>query len=274
MGVVAVSSRRQQVEELLSGLDVDVDLDDAGVEVDGMAEEAGDLPDFVEAASISVSTAEGHHPEKGSLDDFEREFLLEDGGRVSVSVKRRPECPNCQYLWGSDDEIYNHVFENCSECGEWICLKCWTECSACGTKLCSSCTMGHGVKDETYCPVCRVDVVEEVEHSRKMEKREQEHEQKLDKWEARIEELERKKQLLMKEDSQEHRQKMEEIQKKIEMARMVNQSDSTEEIKRRLEAKESDIRQFPGFGEQFSGLELGGGDEEGDDGYNYEEVFE
>ena len=276
MEVGTVSSRREQIEELLESFDVDFDFDldqqlDQGGDLVG---EASDLPDFVEVSSTSISTVEGFHPEQGSPDDLSREFFLKDGSRVSIQVKLRPECPSCGYIFNEEDDPVNPDFPSCTECGSMVCRNCRNVCEACGTPLCNSCTMGHGVKDETYCPICRTDVVEEVEHGRELEKSEQQHEQNLDKWEAKLEELKEKRRLLMEEDDQEHSQKMEEIQAKIDMARMINESESTEEIKQRLEASDSDLRQFPEFGNQFSGLKGADSDEESDDGYSYDEVFE
>lgn len=237
-----MSDRRDQINELLDSLGADVDLSSDKVDVEGELEESSDLPDFVDVASTSVSTAVGVHPKDfDGLDDISREFLLDDGSRVDIELKRRPECPSCSFLWGSSEDIYNHKFEECSECGDLLCEKCWNSCSACGTVLCSGCTQGHGSVDETYCPICRRDVQDQVEHERELDKREQSrlerqdlidaklearqqsHNEEMDVLDRRLEERENERSFeLSKEDKalerrkQRHSEKMDELEQELD----------------------------------------------------------
>jgi len=173
--VVTVSSDREQVQEILDELGADVDLeDDVQRGVDDLEGFDDSQLDGVDVSSTEVSVVKEYDPEteNESPGDYTREFLLDSGSRVTVTVKKRPQCPNCQYIPLQDDEPVSLTGE-CTECSIKVCPQCRNSCAACGTILCSGCTMGHGSNNETYCPICRQDVQDEVEHHRSLEVREQ-----------------------------------------------------------------------------------------------------
>lgn len=194
-----MSSDRDQVQEILDELGADVDLeDDVQSGVDDLEGFDDSRLDGVDVSSTEVSVVKEYDPEVSneSPGDYTREFLLDSGSRVTVTVKKRPECPNCGYIPLQDDEPVSLTGE-CTECGVKVCPQCRNSCAACGTILCSGCTMGHGSNNETYCPICRQDVQDEVDHHRELEKSEQRHSQELSVAELKLKAEKQKKELEM-----------------------------------------------------------------------------
>jgi hypothetical protein len=308
--VVTVSSDREEVQEILDELGADVDLEgsvQSGVEhLEGFDDSR---LDGVDVSSTEVSVVKEYDPETSSESpgDYTREFLLESGSRVAVTIKKRPQCPNCQYIPLQDDDPVSLTGE-CTECESKVCPQCRSNCSACGTILCSGCTMGHGSVDETYCPICRGDVQEEIEHHRRLEKAEMQksleemsHKQKMEKlrfeleewkekkqqaleevnedhrramkmFEARLSEWESKKEMHRQLEDDEHSHDMDKLDKMVKIAEMVNRAEDTEGIKNQLTDGNNDP--FPQLGNQFSGLNLdSSSDDEESGGYNYDGVF-
>lgn len=195
---VIVSKQRDEVQSLLDELGADVDIEEDGVSLGDEPVTVSDSDlDSVDISSTSVSVVKEFEPGEDTPADFTNEYLLDDGSRVSVTVKKRPRCPNCQYVPLRDDDPVSLTGE-CTECGTKVCPQCRNDCAACGTILCSGCTMGHGSVDETYCPICRQDVQDEVEHHRRLEKEQQRHEQEMSVAELQMQMEKQKKELEMK----------------------------------------------------------------------------
>ncbi|QUJ71936.1 hypothetical protein [Haloarcula marismortui] len=185
---VSRNSDREQVQEILDELGADVDLEeDIRSGVEGLDEFDDSELAGVDVSSTEVSIVKEYDPEVSSESpgDYTREFLLDSGSRVTVTIKKRPECPNCGYIPLQDDEPVSLTGE-CTECGTRVCPSCRNNCAACGTILCSGCTMGHGSVNETYCPICRQDVQDEVEHERELDKREQRRLERQDRVEQEL----------------------------------------------------------------------------------------
>lgn len=108
--------------------------------------------------------------------------LLENGNQLVLELRRRPECPSCNYIPGEQGEP-GHLTGTCSNCGTQTCPRCKNSCEACGTILCNTCTMGHGVVDETYCSTCVIDVETELRHEREIELDRIQHNQDIEIWE-------------------------------------------------------------------------------------------
>jgi hypothetical protein len=309
--VVTVSDR-EQVQEILEELGADVDLEsDARSGVDDLEGFDDSRLDGVDVSSTEVSVVKEYDPETSSESpgDYTREFLLDSGSRVTVTVKKRPECPNCGYIPLQDDEPVSLPGE-CTECGVKVCPQCQNSCAACGTILCSGCTMGHGSNNETYCPICRQDVQDEVEHHRELEKAEmrqslekmshsqkmerlrfeleewqkekkqeleevnEDHRRAMEMFEARLEEWEKKQELQRQLESDDHSRDMDKLDKMVKLAEMINSAEDTEDIRDRL-TPSVEPDPFPEMGNQFSGMDLGGdSNTEEDSGYSYDEVFE
>ncbi|WP_436935737.1 hypothetical protein [Halovenus marina] len=218
--VVTVSrDTKARVQELLDEIGADVDLQDSSVSLEEQpVTHSESAKDFVDVSSTEISVIKEFEPGEDTAGDITNEYLLEDGSRVSVTVKKRPRCPSCSYIPTEDGEPV-HLTGTCTECGTKVCPSCRNECEACGTILCSSCTMGHGVKDETYCPICRQDVQEEVEHSRELESREQMHRERMDMVEAGLEERKQRAELEEKEKQASHERELDRVDKKLEVRR-------------------------------------------------------
>jgi hypothetical protein len=121
-----------------------------------------------------------YHPKHGIIEDETYTQVLEDGSQRSITAKPRPQCPRCNFivLDISEETLPSRcVWEDCNR---WTCPACHGICESCGGRLCPRHTTGHATKDETYCFDCVGDIEEQVRHEREMERRQQEHSQRMD----------------------------------------------------------------------------------------------
>lgn len=108
--------------------------------------------------------------------DYE-ETRLQDGTQYHITVRKRKQCPNCNYTPQHPRDRYEELPElkgRCRNCQQHTCTECNTSCQTCDRTLCSDCSDGYGAEDHTLCYRHRQDVVEERQFEAKVELLEQE----------------------------------------------------------------------------------------------------
>ncbi|WP_313694160.1 hypothetical protein [Halorarum halobium] len=212
------------LEDLADEFGVDLDIDLEPVEPDLEASDGSRLDMETKEATV----VKPFKPGDGFVKDETHNFVLEDGSQFSVTVQKRPECPSCQHVLAEADEP-NQLSGTCSVCGTETCHRCQSRCDACGTLLCPSCTTGHGLKDGTYCGDCLVDVDEDVEFDRGIEKRELRHSEEMDELEYELKEEKQEKKLQLQEAKQQRDQIRQDWKVVIQLLDTLQSSDDSDE---------------------------------------------
>jgi hypothetical protein len=178
--------------------------DELGIDVN-IGEVVDELPDVEDQGSVQAHNVRKHkilpyNPLEENPENETHKILLESGNQIVLELHYKPRCPTCSHLIADEKEPHN-VLGKCWRCENQTCPQCRSICEACGRIMCRDHKHGHGVEDKSYCRICRADILEELEHERRLEKRqedrldkelEKEHERQLERLEQEYQHKEEK----------------------------------------------------------------------------------
>lgn len=140
-----------RIQEALADFDVDIAaIQD--IQRDGN-------PTSIDTQTLEATVIQPYPAGQGHNEDRTLATLLADGTKVSITVKKRLECPCCKHVV-ADPERPNNLAGECTKCRIQVCPRCRSTCTGCEVPLCPNCTRSYGVDDGVYCPTCRAEVKE------------------------------------------------------------------------------------------------------------------
>lgn len=151
-----------ELQTALDDLGADIDLDREGVDV-GFDQVTDNGMQFTEATIVKPVISRGDEP----VGEVTKEVML-DGTHAVVTVQKRPECPNCQYIPTQEEDAIT-LTGRCIECNVLTCANCGTHCYTCDRPLCDHHSDGYGMMGEVLCPKHRQDIEREKEFSWKIQ---------------------------------------------------------------------------------------------------------